>query len=150
MQLRRRPAARILLTNPLGQVLLFRFDHREGALAGKNYWATPGGGLEHGETYEQAAMRELSEETGIYIADPGPVIAERKIVLQLSNGDYVLEEEQYFHITVPTDSISVAGWSDEEVQCMTHYRWWSCDELEETQEAISPGNLVSILREKIL
>lgn len=150
MQLRRRPAARILLTNPLGQVLLFRFDHRKGALAGKSYWATPGGGLEHGESYEQAAIRELREETGIYVVDPGPVISERKTVLQLSDGDHVLEDERYFHVRVPTDSISIAGWSEDEADCMTEYRWWSCAELEETQEAISPENLLSILRRKIL
>jgi 8-oxo-dGTP diphosphatase len=150
MQLRPRPAARILLTNPLGQVLLFRFDHGKGALAGRSYWATPGGGLEHGESYEQAAIRELREETGICIADPGPVIAERQIILQLSDGDYVLEEERYFHVSVPTDSISVAGWSDDEVECTTAYHWWCCADLETTREAISPENLLSILRGKIL
>ena len=43
---RQRPAARLLITDPLGRVLLFRFEHRTGALAGMRYWATPGGGVE--------------------------------------------------------------------------------------------------------
>jgi 8-oxo-dGTP pyrophosphatase MutT (NUDIX family) len=53
--------------DPSGRILLFRFVHRNGALAGQDYWATPGGGVEDGETFEQAAIRELEEETGIRV-----------------------------------------------------------------------------------
>jgi len=54
-----------LVVDLSGRILLFRFVHRIGALAGQDYWATPGGGVEDGETFEQAAIRELEEETGI-------------------------------------------------------------------------------------
>ena len=46
--MRERKAARLLVINPAHEVLLFRFVHKDGALAGKNYWATPGGGVEAG------------------------------------------------------------------------------------------------------
>jgi len=59
--MRRRPSARLLITDPTGRVLLFRFVHQRGALAGQSYWATPGGAVEEGETFAQAAVRELQD-----------------------------------------------------------------------------------------
>ena len=41
-----------------------------GVWVGDNSFAVPGGGLDPGETPEQAAIRELAEETGIQAANP--------------------------------------------------------------------------------
>src|SRR5580658_2706794 len=54
--MRTRLSARLLVLDPSGRILLFRFVHRNGALTGQDYWATPGGGVEDGETFEQAAI----------------------------------------------------------------------------------------------
>ena len=65
-----RPAARVIVLDSRGRVLLFRAEF----LGRKQLrlWITPGGGLESGETHEQAALRELREETGVSEATLGP------------------------------------------------------------------------------
>lgn len=144
--MRLRPASRLLITDPADRVLLFYFEHRTGALAGKSYWATPGGGVEEGESFEAAAIRELWEETGIQVTEVGNQIAQRQLVLQLSNGEYVNEDERYFRIRVTDTQLSRNGWTAAEVECMTAHHWWSQAELEQTTEKVWPENLIAMLQ----
>src|SRR5689334_25328500 len=76
--MRRRPSSRLLVIDPSNRVLLFRFMFKHGPLAGQNYWATPGGALEAGESFADAARRELFEETGITREVVGLEVADRK------------------------------------------------------------------------
>jgi len=48
---------RPIIISPENHVLLFRFCHKDDALSGKTYWATPRGGLEKSESFEQIAIR---------------------------------------------------------------------------------------------
>jgi 8-oxo-dGTP pyrophosphatase MutT (NUDIX family) len=57
-----RPIARAIIILDDKIALLER--HRQG----KRYFVFPGGGIDHGETPEQAAIRETLEETGLEIA----------------------------------------------------------------------------------
>lgn len=61
-------AAGVLLMAPSGRVLLMR--RRAGGEDHGSLWASPGGGIEDGETAEQAARREFKEETGFEFTGP--------------------------------------------------------------------------------
>ena len=65
---RPRQAGRAILRDAAGRVLLIKF-----VLPKMTFWATPGGGVELGETALQAAHRELHEELGIAVDLEGPV-----------------------------------------------------------------------------
>jgi 8-oxo-dGTP pyrophosphatase MutT (NUDIX family) len=86
-----RPAARVLLLDPLGRVLLLRVERPYGLPYAA--WLTPGGGLEPGESHEEAALRELREETGISGVELGPWVWERRF--HFSRGVVYCNLERY-------------------------------------------------------
>lgn len=144
--MRRRPSSRLLVLSQAKSVLLFRFVHKTGALKGNDYWATPGGGLETGETFAQAAIRELQEETGICVTTVDAPIASREFVMQLPDGEQVVADERFFVIAVTDKSVQRNGWTCQEAEVMKEHRWWTPDELEMTSDTVFPSDLARLLR----
>ena len=68
-----RKSARIIVLESAGAVLLVRAHDSTPVNPDKPdllaYWAPPGGGVDEGESYERAAIRELEEETGIELSE---------------------------------------------------------------------------------
>ena len=65
----------------------------------------PGGGVESGETHEEAAVRELVEETGWAEPVIGPVIGHRRHVVTWSGVTYDCRE-QWFLARVVRDLLA--------------------------------------------
>ena len=143
--MRRRPSARLLVLDRAGRILLFHFVHKTGPLAGEDYWATPGGAVEEGETFEQAAIRELEEETGVRVESVGAQVARREFVLQLPDGERVLADERFFLIAVDSKTISRDGWTTLEAALIADHRWWTPEELTHSSETVWPENLLEII-----
>lgn len=61
-----RLAARAILISPKGKLVLMKRTKKDS----KSYYVTIGGGVDKGESSEQAIIRELKEETGSLIHNP--------------------------------------------------------------------------------
>lgn len=56
---------RVLLLSPRGRILLIRYRNTDRSGIDNPCWITAGGGIEPGETILEAALREITEETGL-------------------------------------------------------------------------------------
>lgn len=140
--MRTRPSSRLIVLSPDHCVLLFHFCHDNDALRGKSYWATPGGGLEENETIEQAALRELREETGLIRTSAGPQIAAQSFTMMLPSGETVLAEEHFFVIQAEKIEADRSGWSPNETNVIHDQHWWSLEELRLSNETVFPRDLL--------
>src|SRR5207253_4034323 len=105
----------------------------------------PGGGLEDGETFEAAAIRELREETGIHVDAVDAPVHSREVALRLPDGEYVLAVEQYFVVAADSETLSRDEWTEDERQVIADHRWWSEAELASTSDTVWPEGLIEML-----
>lgn len=135
-----RPAARILLVDPDDRLLLFRFDPGDRP----PFWCTPGGAVDPGETYEQAARRELFEETGI-VADPGHEVLRRQVDFLTLEHVEVTADERYFLVRTDATEVDPAGHTELEQRVMQQWRWIAPDDLASLGEPYFPEDLAEIM-----
>ena len=138
-----RVAARVLVVDEHGALLLLHGCDPARPDDG-TWWFTPGGGLDAGESDEDAARRELREETGLEVVDLGPVVFRRIAHFDFEGVQY-RQRESFFSVRTPRFAIDDAGWSDVERRSVLAHHWWTRDELLATEETFFPEQLPQIL-----
>jgi 8-oxo-dGTP diphosphatase len=139
--LRIREGVRALVFDDASRVLLVRFEFPDGS-----FWATPGGGIEPGESPESAIRRELTEEVGVRDVVLGPAIWTRTHVFPLS-ADFDGQHETIFLVrgyrligepTMTSAELRAEG--------VTGARWWSPEELRKAAgERFAPRRLPQLV-----
>ena len=130
-----RHAARVLLLDRHDRLLLFRCQEPG---AGRAFWITPGGGLEAGETHEQAAVRELYEETGLSGVGVGPCVWTRTHTFPWL-GTMYRQHERFFLVQVEQHDVDPAAHTEEEQSALTAHQWWTVEEIvQATDQAFAP------------
>ena len=137
-----RQGVRAVVVDDASRVVLVRFD-----FPGRTVWATPGGGVEDGESDEQALRRELREELGLELAEPlGAHVWERTHVFPMAGWDG--QEERFYVVPAPAFEIRPElGEEALRLEGVGEIRWWALDEIEATCSTFAPRRLGALLRE---
>ncbi|MGB4862472.1 MAG: NUDIX domain-containing protein [Tepidiformaceae bacterium] len=138
-----RPTARVLLLDSANRTLLFTVADPD-IETGKPFWFPPGGGLEEGETHEEAAARELLEETGL-TTPIGRCIWTRRWVGSLGEKWFDVRERYYLARTEPGSRVTVDRWTELELQAIKECRWWSLAEILASNDVFVPRELGRLL-----
>ncbi|MCJ0699677.1 NUDIX domain-containing protein [Frigoribacterium faeni] len=145
-----RATSRLIVVDDDGRVLLMLTKAPD--TSGVARWITPGGGVDPGETQAEAAIRELREETGQIITDPGDVVYVEDFVVPWDDADHTHGHAEFFIVRLPHFEIDDAGWTDDERVDILESRWFTIDELDEldgldaADDAVEPAALVPLLR----
>ena len=135
-----REAVRGVVVDAKQGVLLVRFEH---PVSGDSWWATPGGGVDEGESDEQALRRELREEAGLDVAEAGPVVHEREHTFPW-DGRIIRQRERFYVVRV--EGHEPAPTIDLRPEGVTELRWWTLSELDRTGEVVVPPGLAQLVR----
>lgn len=141
-----RDAVRVVLTDAGGRILLFHAVTEDVGPAG--WWELPGGGIDEGESYLEAAVREVREETGL-VLDPalvGPPRWRRDSTWR-SRGLRRLQHEVVVAAAVPghRPAISADYRTPNELEVYVATRWWELAEIRASRERFYPGRLPELL-----
>jgi ADP-ribose pyrophosphatase YjhB (NUDIX family) len=138
-----RSVARLVVMDESRRVLLFRHVDR----SGREFWATPGGGLEPGETDEDAARREAAEELGAKEIELGRLWSGHSDFLFADRS--VSQTETFFLVRRHSGIFGPDVREVHRFEGIVEVRWWSLEEIDASEEPIFPSDLAARVREHV-
>ena len=103
-------------------------------------WACPGGGIDPGESTIEALVRELREELGLTLADPGDPVWWKEHHFPMERWDG--QRDTYFWVEVepfePRPHLTSEQLAAENVDAVG---WWEYDDLRAAQAAYDRGDV---------
>jgi 8-oxo-dGTP diphosphatase len=138
-----RSAARLIVIDEGGRVLLFR--HVVGH--DKEFWATPGGGLEPGETAEQAARREAAEELGAREVELAQLWTGHSELLFARQR--ISQTETFFQVLGHPAILGPEVAETHRREGIVEVRWWSVEEIDRAEEPLFPVDLGDRVRQHV-
>lgn len=135
-----RRASRLIVIDCEGRILLLRHALQNG----ETFWATPGGGVEEGETFEEAALREASEELGVACLSVMFLWEQTAEFIYIDHP--VRQQERFFR--VESDLTALFANVDEihRREGIVETKWWTPAEIESSKETIFPPDLAARVR----
>ena len=140
-----RPTSRLLVLDEHDRLLLMMTKAPD--TSGAARWITPGGGVDPGESHEEAAVRELHEETGQVVAEVGPVVRVDDFEVPWDAADHTHGHAEFFVVRLPHFEVVDDDWTDDERVDILESRWFSLDELESTTDPVEPVDLAATVAE---
>src|SRR5260370_29845638 len=125
-----RPSARLILLDPQDRLFLFKV-HQPSVYDPADpfreaFWIMIGGLVDPGEEFEQSAIRETREETGIVVKDVRWVWSRERI--RQGRDKQVLHRERFFLGRSGSTAVDTSGLDAPEQTRTRDHRWWSARE----------------------
>lgn len=143
---RRREAVRVIVVDPDDRVLLFRVRDKDGG--DDQWWETPGGGLQPGESIATTAAREVHEEVG---APHGPIVSLDHVATRTSTywGTDILRVEHTMAARVSSAEVVTDNWTPGEIADHVDWQWCSPAQVAALTDPIHPHELPTLLAQAL-